>query len=70
MTKRCKCPNKESCGRVEDHKVMEYFESTTNIDHASHWYIVCKNCGHHFNIWECTEDKIKEMFGENYKNYL
>jgi len=70
MTKNWKCPNKKDCGRVGDHKIVKYWEGSANIDGAGHWHIECIFCGNNFNIWDCTVEKIKQMFGENYTHYL
>ncbi len=35
----------------------------------SSWF-KCPNCEYQFNEWHIDENKLKEIFGENYKIYL
>ena len=59
-----KCPNNR-CGKSDEHKVV--FTCDCGIRHSE---IECNNCGYHFNVWGCSEEKIKETFGSDYLKYL
>jgi len=70
MTKNHKCPNTKTCGKVADQKILKYWDGSSNIDNVGHWHLECIICGHQFNVWDGTIEKIKQMFGDNYTHYL
>jgi len=69
MTKNSKCSNERSCGRIGEHKILKYWDGSSNIDGVGYWHMECIFCGCQFNIWDCGSEKIKKMFEENYKSY-
>ncbi len=65
MNKELKC---DRCFNTKDNKILNY--SNNNIDNVGHFHIECKVCGRNLNIWDCNDDKIHEMFGNNWRLYL
>ena len=60
-----KCPH---CKSDSPKKTIAY--DNNNIDNVGHFRLECLQCGCNFNHWECSVDKIKEMFGKEFEKYL
>ena len=50
-------------------KVVHYADGSDNIHNLAHYDLECLQCGCRFNLWDCPTSKIKETYGDNWKQY-
>jgi hypothetical protein len=65
---KSECSNVK-CKSKEIKKVISYNDGSDNINGIGHYHLECQQCGNNFNLWDDTVDKIKKVFGGNWKNY-
>jgi hypothetical protein len=58
------------CKSVEMKKIIHYNDGSDNIDGLGHYHLECQQCGNHFNLWNTTKEKLKEVFGNNWKLHI
>jgi hypothetical protein len=51
-------------------KVVSYNDGDDNLAGLSHYHLECQQCGAHFNLWSEPLEKIKKVFGDNWKLYV
>lgn len=66
---KAECSN-NSCRSVEMKKVVSYNDGDDNLAGLSHYHLECQQCGAHFNLWSEPLEKIKKVFGDNWKLYV
>jgi hypothetical protein len=64
------CPNPRFKCLSKEFKLIRFFDGSDNIDSLSHSWYSCCVCGYHFNKWNCSLERLKEVFGDNYSLYL
>lgn len=58
-----------NCNSTEIKKVLNSNDGSDNIDGLAHHHLECQQCGNQFNLWDCTIDMIKKIFGDSWKTY-
>ena len=51
-------------------KIISYNDGSDNIDNIAHYHLECQQCGNHFNLWNVATNKIKKVFGSDWKVYV
>jgi hypothetical protein len=67
MTKPTNCPR---CLKTNLNKLIYSFDGSDNIDNLPHYHIECLDCGKNFNFWDCSTDRLAEVFGMNWRLYV
>lgn len=57
------------CPRCNSNQYQELYSSTDNVDNVTHSHVKCLKCEKQYNIWNCGQEKIKEMFGVSWRLY-
>ncbi len=66
---RC-CRNSPIVCRNEKDNIVLFYSNSDNIDNVGHFHVKCSVCEYEFNVWECDDNKIHEMFGNNWRLYI
>ena len=58
------------CPRCHNKEYIELYHSKTDaIDGLDHSHMECKTCGYHYNYWNESIERLKEVYRGQYKNY-
>lgn len=62
------CQNIKNC---KSNKIKILYQSDQdNLDNLLHYHCECQDCGYQFNVWNCSIDKLAEVFGQNFRLYI
>ena len=66
MQDKVKCPK---CNTVHQHIVKNTHDENTNINKIASIHYECVICGNQFNRWLATDQRLKEVYVDQYEFY-
>lgn len=58
------------CPKCKSIDCREIYHYPVIIDELDHSHMICNKCSYEFNKWNESFDRIKEVFGHNFSQYL
>ncbi len=64
------CPNKKCQKKLLAPIVKSHNDGNDNINNLPHSHLECPFCGWQFNHWHCGIERLKEVIGKDFANFI